>query len=237
MLARTSLALFEADTRSRGLRRQALSSDDPHSHIRHALSRLRGGEDPHKVGLDLHRASPEGHAQFVADKSSPHRTVVAAAPHYHAHDTHDQAYDEHVSNPPKVAYDPHTPAWKKHNRTGGELLHKKHEAWTALRKIARGHNVDIQHLVRPREGEPMHKHMRRIMITVVQKEANSQNRGFSLKSRPDHHVGVFDFVMPARRLAATANHHWGHSHETTVAANPHSQFKEWKVSTTKRKES
>ena len=83
----------------------------------------------------------------------------------------------------------------------------------------------------------MHAHMRRLMAATVSKEANSQNRGNSRESEPGKHLAAYDYEEPARRLAATANHHWGHSHDTKVSneAGPDRggySWEEWRVKTT-----
>jgi hypothetical protein len=171
---------------------------------------------------------------YVGDETSPHRTTVAAAPHLHAWNTHEQAYDDHASNTPETPYNPNSPDWEEHNRTGGELLHKRWKALRGLEHFARRNNVDVQHLIRPRHNEAMHDHMRRLMSTTVMREARSQNRGTSRQSEPGKHVAVFDYEGPANRLAASANAHWGHSHDTKIEKSKYSPYPEWRVTTTKK---
>ncbi len=211
--------------------RSGEDSDEDHATLAHA--RIRAGEDAHSVGLSL-RDRPGVHEALVSKLDGHARAAVAAAPHAHDWDTHDQAYDAHIANPPKETYDRASPAWRAHHHTESEILNKKHEAWTALQSTAREHNADVQHLIRPRKGEKMHEHMRRIMTVGGQTEAISRNRGFSLRSQPGSHIGVYEHRPAAERLAATANHHWGKDHETKVEESPRSQFREWKVTTTEK---
>ena len=99
MLARTTLLLFEADTRLRQRERRWRETDSPQDGRAWAADAMRSGVDPLHVGTELHSAHPEEHSKMLRalkkqgsalksrrDSASRHRKMVSRFElPFHAH--------------------------------------------------------------------------------------------------------------------------------------------------------
>ncbi len=221
-------SLFEGwGERGRARSREAGTPED---HAQRARARLRSGDDPHHVAAELHDASPEAHDAVMSDlPKGKELTAFHAVGHAREFDKHSQAYDKHIKNPPSGDYDPHTPDWEAHHTTEAEILAKQSDAWRAMEKAAEQTGVNTQRLLRPRQGEEMHGHLRRLLTTNA---TMTGGKAFSWRSRPGSHVGAFATRNGAESFADAANHHWGKDHETKTEYNPRED--EWLATTTER---
>ena len=214
MIHRTPLLLFESDLGRRQAERQARGIGSTESHIRHAVSRLRKGDKPHEVGLNLFRDSPEAHAQYVSNEGNPHRAVMAAAPHVHAYDEADRTHAAHSeTRPANYVSGSHSQEIRNYNSKEGDLRAAKFAALNRLKEAAKNLGVKAGHLLAPRDEEGMKNHMDR--IGKIFNQSGRPSHGFAPTSHPEEYLGRFTNQKHAEEAAAAAQH-WSKTHDVKL---------------------